>query len=64
MVIVPTIENLEELCIRVSSGFSFFKSNERSEDSYIGLPEFFSGKNLKILMYFLSSIELHLLKMK
>ena len=26
-----------------------FKSNERSEDSYIGLAVFFSGKSLKIL---------------
>ena len=43
-----------------------FKSNERSEDSYIGLADFFlfffSGKSLKILMHlgimhFLKSIE-------
>ena len=27
-----------------------FKSNERSEDSYIGLADFFLGKSLKILM--------------
>ena len=42
-----------------------FKSNEHSEDSYIGLADFFvffSGKSLKILMHFLSSIEVHLLK--
>ena len=47
------------------------KSNERSEDSYIGRADFFcfffSGKSLKILMHlgiyaFLSSIEIHLLK--
>ena len=44
-----------------------FKSNERSEDSYIGLANFFSQESLKILMHlgimlFLSSIENHLLK--
>ena len=45
-------------------------SNERNEDSYIGLADFFLfflGKSLKILMHlgimhFLSSIEIHLLK--
>ena len=49
---------------------ALFKSNERSEDYYIGLADFFvffSGKRLKILMHlgimhFLSSIEIHLLK--
>ena len=45
-----------------------FKSNERSEDSYIGLADFFwlfffSGKSLKLLMQFLSLIEVHLLKL-
>ena len=48
-----------------------FKSNERSEDSYIVFAEcfclLFSGKSLKVLMQlgimlFLSSIEIHLLK--
>ena len=42
-----------------------FTSNERSQDSYIGLADFFvffSGKDLKILMHFLGSIEIHLLK--
>ena len=46
------------------------KSNERSEDYYIGVADFlffFTGKSLKILMHlgimhFLSSIEIHLLK--
>ena len=43
------------------------KSDERSEDFYIGLIVFFSGKSLKILMHlgimhFLSSIEIHQLK--
>ena len=54
-----------------------FKGNERSEDSYIGLADFFlflfSGNSLKILMHlgimhlgimhFLNSIEIYLLKM-
>ena len=52
---------------------NLFKSNERSEVSYIGLADFFllvfcSGKSLKRLLHlgttlFLSSIEIHLLKM-
>ena len=52
----------------------FFKSHERSEDSYIGLAVFLfvffcSGKRLKILMHiglmhFLRAIEVHLLKVK
>ena len=50
-----------------------FKSNERSEDSYIGLADFFvfffrkkSRRTLMQLgfMHFLSSIEVHLLKVK
>ena len=32
--------------------FWFIKSNEGSEDSHIGLADFFSGKSLKILMHF------------
>ena len=49
----------------------YFRSNERSEASYIGLADFFlfffSGKRLQILMHlviyaFLRSIEIHLLK--
>ena len=47
--------------------FSLINSNERSEDSYIGLADFFSGKSLKYLMHlgimqFLNSIEINLLK--
>ena len=43
------------------------KSNKCSEDSYIGLADFFSGKSFEILMHLainalLSSIEIHLLK--
>ena len=46
---------------------ALFKSNERIEDYYIGLADFFLGKRLKVLMHlgimhFLSSIEIHLLK--
>ena len=49
----------------------FFKSNDCSEDSYIGIADFFlfffSGKSFKIfmhlgLMHFLSLREIHLLK--
>ena len=47
---------------------TLIKINERSEDSYICLADFFySGKSLIILMHFgimhfLSSIEIHQLK--
>ena len=61
--------------------YLFIKSNERSEDSYIGLADSFPGNVLKVsnnyrcaiihcsiyectklYMHFLSSIEIHLLK--
>ena len=47
-----------------------FRSNERSEDSNIGLSDFFvffrkKSENIDALMimHFLSSVEIHLLKM-
>ena len=45
--------------------FFVIKSNERSEDSYIGLADFFFRKKILMhlnIMHFLSSIEIHLLK--
>ena len=61
--------------------YLFIKSNERSEDSYLGLADFFPGNVLKVsnnyrcafircciyectkvYMHFLSSIEIHVLK--
>ena len=59
----------EERVHKFSKVFTkIFKSNERNEDSYIGLADFFSRKSFKILMLlgimrFLSSIEIHLLKL-
>ena len=68
----PALEKILDPPLADSINLIFYKVNNfvlfKSEDSYIGLADFFSGKSQEkilmnlVLMHFLSSIELRPLK--